>query len=63
MNYTAEAGIVLGGMLDKEYPPCCVGGCQSVVNMFRGAVTGDNAPPLVVFVPYASAADYTTPRT
>lgn len=59
-NYSAQAALVLRAMVDKEDPPCGVQGCQSVTNMF-GSVVDDATPPLVVFVPYASAAGYTDP--
>lgn len=57
-NYTAEAQLVFNAMLHKEDPPCGPQGCQSVTNMFGGFVN-DTRPPMVVFVPYASAATYT----
>ena len=60
INYTAEAQLIIHAMISKENPPCGIHGCDSVVNMFGGAVA-DNVPAMVVFVPYASAASYTDP--
>jgi oligosaccharide reducing-end xylanase len=57
-NYTAEAALVFNAMLHKEDAPCGPQGCQSVTNMFGGFVN-DTRPPLVVFVPYASASSFT----
>ena len=50
-NYTAETDFILSNLIHKEDAPCGRHGCQSVINMFGGAVTVDSDPPMVRFVP------------